>query len=383
MLAARTRAVLARSSGAYLATDDTSAAARAFRQRQAAEITNLAGVPLASWSLRLDGLVHDPAAVRAQQRTYGAPAVIAQVSLSYALQFVDDRPTTHTLWLTFVRRDGHTLVAGDDALTADGSVSWRGPWDFGPVQTARGTHTLVLGPPSAGSALLKLAGIVDAAVPAVTAVWGGGWSQRVAVIVPSSTAEFDALTGTGSTVSDLSAVAVTDGIDTVSQQPYGQRLVLAPAALAHLSTVGEGIVLRHEITHLATAADTSATTPRWLVEGFADYVANLTSGQRVGTAASELRTAVRAGSVPAALPGEADFARTGVALARAYEQSWLACRLIAARAGQDGLVRFYRSVGTSDAPADRAVATAVRDVLHESVSAFTAQWRHYLRAELS
>ncbi len=96
---------------------------------------------------------------------------------------------------------------------------------------------------------------------------------------------------------ETSAAAVTDGIDSGTGRPYGQRLVLDPTPLAALSTVGERIVLTHEITHLATAAATADITPRWLVEGFAEYVANLHTGQPVATAAARTagRRARRAG----------------------------------------------------------------------------------------
>ena len=97
--------------------------------------------------------------------------------------------------------------------------------------------------------------------------------------------------------------------------------------------------------------------------------------------AAELRADVRAGKVPTGLATESDFDTTG-AQAQAYEGSWLACRLIAARAGQDGLVRFYRLVGAQPADSDAAVAAGLRAVLHESTAAFTAQWRAYLRAQL-
>ena len=61
---------------------------------------------------------------------------------------------------------------------------------------------------------------------------------------------------------------------------------------------------------------------------------------------------------------DTDFARHRCAAV--YEQSWLACRLIAARAGQPGLVRFYR-LGRRQPGHCRpqAVAAALRAVLHE------------------
>jgi hypothetical protein len=159
--------------------------------------------------------------------------------------------------------------------------------------------------------------------------------------------------------------------------------VLNPGSLASLSAVGQGIVLRHEITHLATAASTSDTAPRWVVEGFAEYVANLTSGQPVPVAAAELRTAVDSGEIPSQLPSDSAFDDTSADVAaQAYEQAWLACRLIAARAGPAGLTRFYRLVGMADTPAAAAVSTALATVMRETPGQFTVQWRAYLQAEV-
>jgi hypothetical protein len=122
--------------------------------------------------------------------------------------------------------------------------------------------------------------------------------------------------------------------------------------------------------------------PTWLIEGMADYVGNLGSTQPVAGTAAELAAEVRAGKIPSALPSGADFTG-GARLPQAYEESWLACRLIAARAGQSGLVRFYRGVakaaGTDPAT---AVATGLRQVLHTGLAAFTAAWRSYLIGQL-
>jgi hypothetical protein len=103
----------------------------------------------------------------------------------------------------------------------------------------------------------------------------------------------------------------------------------------------------------------------------------------VRVVAAELHAAVAAGHVPAQLPSDDAFGANGSTLARAYEQSWLACRLIAQRVGQRGLVRFYRTIGTAIETKAQAVAHGFRSVLHETQSTFTAQWRAYLKTELS
>lgn len=378
MLAHHARALLAGDAGAFLADVDRGSAAAGFRTRQQQQLDNISGVPLRSWTYSTDAPVRDSKAQQAATTRYGAPAEIVHLTLTYRFVDSDAPPDRHDLWWTFVRIAGRVQIAGDDDLAGSGGVSWRGPWDFGPVVAARAGAGLALGHVSNATALPGLADDAANAVSAVDAVWGTGWARQVVVLAPATDDEFAALTG-GSADVDDSAVAVTGGIDPVKHQPYGQRVVIDPAALGQLSVTGERVVLRHEATHLATAADTAPGTPRWLVEGFAEFVAQRGSGQPVAVAASELRAEVRRGTVPSVLPPDSSFAAGAPARAAAYQQAWLACRLIADRAGTAGLVRLYRDVGTSPAAPAQAVTAAFRSVLHESVAAFTAQWRAYLR----
>ncbi|HEY8302210.1 MAG TPA: hypothetical protein VIG48_09940 [Jatrophihabitans sp.] len=351
-----------------------------FRADQTTDYASLSRLPLRVWRYAVVGEIHDGTANRSAARRYGGPVLLVHVTLLYALRGVDVVAGRHDQYLVFTQRDGHTYLAGDDAGTGETLHSWVGPWRYGPLIAVPGARSLVLGPPDRRAQLQQLARRVDAGIAAVSAVWGTRWSQRVAAVVPASAAEYTALTGAAAR--ETAAAAVTDGVDSGTGQPYGQRLVLDPTQLARLSAVGEQIVLAHEITHLATAADTADITPRWLVEGFAEYVANLHTGQPVTAAAGELRAAVRAGQVPKNLPVDAAFGASGNTLAQQYEQSWLACRLIAARAGRAGLLRFYRSIGTALAPRADAVAAAFRSVLHETERAFTVQWRAYLEEQL-
>lgn len=381
VLARHAAAVLGRSEPGFLADVDDSPAAADFLHRQWAEITAVAQVPLQSWQYAVDSPVTDRAATVAAALRLGAPALIVHLTLSYALRDVDPHPTSHDLWWTFVRRGGQVYVAGDDDMADLGGASWVGPWDFGPIVVRRGASSLVLGHPQDAAEIPRIAAAVDAAVPVVSGVWGTDWTRQVAVLVPASGAELDTLTGQGTALTDVSAVSVSDAFDS-DGSPLGQRIVVNAGAFARLTPTGLRIVVQHEVTHIATAASTGDSSPRWLVEGFAEYVGNLGSGQRVRVAAGELAADVRRGASPAALPADGDFAAGGARLPEVYEQSWLACRLIAARAGQDGLVRFYRLVGSSDEAAATAVADALRRVLHESPSAFTAQWRDYLREQL-
>jgi hypothetical protein len=377
LLQRHSQAVLSRSSAAFLVDVDTSSRAAAFRERQAAEIGALRDVPLASWEYDVDAQVNDPAATSAAAARYETPALLVRVAVSFRLNGIDATPSTHELYWTFVRRSGHTLLAGDDDLAASAGASWRGPWDFGRISVARGAASLVLGHPDSASSLPAIASAVDDAVPAVTAVIGTDWPGKVAVFVPSSAAEFAALSG-GVSSTDISAVTVFDD----PGQTRLARVVVRPNVLKTLSPTGLQIVLRHEITHVATATTTSPITPRWMIEGLAEYVGNLGSGQPIAQAASELATAVRSGAVPTRLPLDSDFSGTGTAVERVYEQSWLACRYLASRLRPAGLVALYVAVGRSSAPDDTAFGVELKGALGMSVPQFVAAWQTYLRTEL-
>lgn len=159
-------------------------------------------------------------------------------------------------------------------------------------------------------------------------------------------------------------------------------LIAVLYASSSRDAVGLRIVIRHEVTLAATWASGSDSSPIWLTEGFAEYVANLDTGQAATFAAGELTRDVRAGTIPAALPKATDFSSEQARLPRVYEQAWLACRLIAERAGQSGLVKLLRQVGASDAGVDAAVETELQSVLHMSTAQFTTAWQSYLKARL-
>jgi hypothetical protein len=153
--------------------------------------------------------------------------------------------------------------------------------------------------------------------------------------------------------------------------------------LSRLDPAGRRLVIQHELTHIATRAVTDDQMPTWLIEGFADYVGNLGSGRTSTDIAGELTAEVRAGRLPAALPADTDFDNSGGRLPQLYEEAWLACRLIADRIGQHGLVRFYLAVADAARvnPAT-ALATGLRSLLGTDPRSFTASWRTYLRTQL-
>ncbi|WP_405446833.1 hypothetical protein OG350_11170 [Streptomyces achromogenes] len=354
--------MLDRRSAALLGHDEQAYAATGTR----AQYTRLRALPLASFAYR----------VTAVRRT--ASGATADAELSYRVAGYDRAPVDARRTLTLSRTaDGHWYVATERPAREAGQQLW----DQGTVSAVRGAHSLVLGT-SGSTGLSGYARLADRAVPAVSGVWGTHWSRRVVVLVPESLAGMAALLG--APAADYKGIAaVTTGEAGGSGRAPADRVVVNPEAYAMLGDAGKQIVLTHETTHVATRADTSAATPLWLSEGYADWIGYLDTGRTPAEAAPELARAVRAGEVPRSLPDDKDFGFTSdpVKLARAYESGWLACRMIAEQWGAARLGAFYRAVG-AHAERPGAVEEALRETLDTTPQEFTTRWRTYVTTRL-
>ncbi|WP_437038246.1 hypothetical protein [Streptomyces sp. enrichment culture] len=342
--------------------------ARAFERTGAgADFGRLRAVPVAGWSYRVTAL-----------RRSGDTAT-ADAELRYSVAGYDRAPVTAGRTLRLSRdADGRWSVVEDRPA----KKSAQQLWDQGTVRIMRGTHSLVLGVGQSDRSLRGFAELADRAVPAVSDAWGARWSGRVVVFVPESLEGMAGLLGSPAS-SYRGIAAVTTGETGAPARAPADRIIVNPDAFALLGSLGEQVVVTHETTHVATRARTTAATPLWLSEGFADWVGYRSVGRTPAEAAPELARAVDQGRLPAALPDDEDFGFTGDAgrLARAYESGWTACRLIADRWGESRLRAFYRAVGEHDKRAG-AVEAAMREVLGTTPEAFTEQWRGYLRTQL-
>jgi hypothetical protein len=381
LLARRRKAVLRHDANAFLATDDP--AQPRFRAQQRREFAALTAVPLASWDYDIDLGLGLPLTPQAQR--YGAPAFApAQFDIRYAIKGFDDKATSLTQTPTFVQRASGWYVASFDDFAKAGNPSSPGIWDFGPLRVARARGVLVIGHPQSSTLLRQIAELTTESIPKVTEVWGRNWSRSVVVLVPSTQRELGAIVGDSE---DLDQIAALTSAEVTScpgaPNPVGARIAINPHNWPTLSPLGRRIVIAHELTHVATRADTNSCMPTWLIEGFADYVGYGQASLPVNAIAAELAADVRSGRVPASLPPAADFDGGSKRLAQAYEGGLLACRLIASMVGGRGLVRFYTAVGTSPASPARALGSALRAILHLTPAQFTARWRQYLRTQLS
>ncbi|MEV8591858.1 hypothetical protein [Streptomyces sp. NPDC052012] len=360
---AEVQSLLDRRARAVLAHDPTAYARTGTR----AGYDNLRAVPLADWSYRLTAL----------DRT--GDTATAQADLSYRVEGHDRSPVTTTRTLRLSRdADDRWRVESDRPAKKSGQQLW----DQGTVRTARGDRSLVLGVGRSPAELRDYAELADRAVPAVSDAWGRSWPRQVVILVPESLQDMGGLLNSPAS-SYRGIAAVTTGETGTGERAPADRIIVNPDAFGLLGDSGRQVVLTHETTHVATRAHTTAATPLWLSEGFADWVGYRSGDRTPPEAAPELAYAVGRGDVPTALPGDEDFGFSGDAdrLARAYESGWLACRLIADRWGEDRLGEFYRTVGAHKQRAG-AIEHAMKTVLGTTPEAFTTQWRDYLRSEL-
>jgi len=379
LLRARGRAVLQRDRSAFLATVDPRR--KAFREEQGDLFDALAGVPLTAWSYRVDAdqVQRADRTLDARYGTWWAP----QVTLLHALKGIDEDPSESPQHLTFVERADRWYIASDSDFADRGDASTRGLWDGGRVVAVSGRHSLVLGHPGSRAEMRRLARDVDAAVPRVSEVWGTGWSQRVAVLVPGSQRELGQIVHAGGDLTPIAALALAGPVRGGTAQG-GDRVLVNPPNLARLSGLGRRVVLAHEVTHVAARAATGPLVPSWLAEGLADHVGYLGAGVPVRLAASELREDVLAGRLPKRLPTDADFDSDNPDLAEAYEQAWLAVELLVRRYGERRFLTLYRDLGARR-EGDRADALqdALQEVLGIGTARLVADWRASLPGTLS
>ncbi len=211
--------------------------------------------------------------------------------------------------------------------------------------------------------LTRIAAEISGAVDAVVGFWGDDWNREIVIVATDSDAQFAAETrNTAGLVNDVAAATVADGFDPARRVVTGERIVFAPGG----NTMSAGplrIVLRHELFHYASRADTAADAPRWLTEGVADYV-------------GRPQTPVRGQEAMAArLPSDADFDATGQQLSAAYDRAWLFARFVADSYRPPTLRRLYL---LACGPGHPDPATAVSVALGTPVQDVLSRWQRWL-----
>lgn len=322
----------------------------------------------------LAGLVDNAARARVDDFTLryvddeGAPAAdgawTAAVDATWRFRGFDRTTAAAEVRARLVEEGDRVALAGFG--DSGGSGGLEPVWLSGPVEVRRTPQTLVLVDGSAADAD-RYATRAAAAVPTVRRVLPG-WRRGLVVEVPASSRALERAVG-GEPGSYDQIAAVTTSADG-SRVPDAPVHVFAnPDVYDGLRRTGAQVVMSHEATHVATGAWNSST-PLWLLEGFADYVALRDTGLPVERAAAQAIRDARRSGPPRSLPDAAAFGTSTPRLGATYEAAWLAVRRIAKQAGEPALVRFYLAADRGR-PLERALPATTGLTL----ARLTADWR--------
>lgn len=332
----------------------------------------------------------DPADLDARQKL--ADLVANSVALKvadFSLRFVDEDATASAglpegQWAAAVettwRFDGFdtdaartevtfTFTQADDRLTLVDIGGGDRPsplWMDTLLRVARTATTLVL-VDGTQETLTRYARLAEAAVPVVRRVLPQ-WRTGLVVEVPGSAMVLD--TTLGVTPGEYSAIAaVTTAVDGSISDTSPIHVFVNPHVYGKLRDQGGQVVMSHEATHVATDAVRSST-PLWLLEGFADYVALRDIDLPLSVTAGQIADQVRKDGAPAQLPGRAEFDTQTSHLGATYEGAWIACRLLARIGGEDALVELYRRASRGE-----ALDASLQQVFGFGEKGLTSRWR--------
>ncbi|MDH2416762.1 hypothetical protein [Nocardioides sp. CER19] len=265
---------------------------------------------------------------------------------------------------------GFAVSDGKAGITGIGGGAQRSPlWLTEPLHVRTGAGVLALGPDAAN--VQRYSALAQRAVTIVGRVVTG-WAGPLVVEVPRSEAALDAALGADAGTY-AGVAAVTASVDGSTAEDAPVHVFVNPEVMSTLDKQGAQIVISHEATHAATNAPSNTHRPIWLTEGFADYVALRDVHLPITTTAGQIIAQVRKSGPPARLPDQSDFNSHSDSFGAEYEAAWLVCRVIADRAGEQGLVEVYDRVGAGE-----DLDTVLRDVLGVGTEGLTHLWQRRL-----
>jgi len=385
MFARRAKAVRERDRAAFLADLDPTQGE--FLRRQGQVFDSLGKLEFSHWSYQRSGDSYSPGNVGFARYGRIADLWLPVLYLRYQLAGLDVAPVGRRVVYTVVRRDGRWWIGGDtdlDATTSSGTSVRVDPWENGPIVVQRATHGIVIGHPADRAAIGAIRRAVDDAVRHVTSYTGRRkWNGKVVVVLPTDDDELDRILENPTTFYDFAAVARPLGTiprGSEDERFAGSRVVINPAGFDADSEFTT-LLIRHEITHVALFRRTGPLSPKWLVEGVAEYVGNAGSRLPPEVLAARLSEQVAARGAPASLPTDSDFGLIDDA-SIGYNTAWLLCRYVVARWGRTALFRLHDAMGTPtglDRPGEK-YPRALRSVLGTTEEALLDGWRRYVVA---
>jgi hypothetical protein len=375
LLARREDAVKTKNPTEFMADVDPADPAVVRRERQLYD--NLTKIPFALFHYEL--LPYSAAMQRLLSQSdrdkFHQAAAVGSVQLDYRIQGIDSK-TVATPWVPIFGYGSNRWrivgEAGGNDLTFGANAQ---PWDAAGaitvVHSRRVVAVLSADDVARGAFLLDLA---EKGLDQVARTRSGGWDGKVFVTAVQDQRIFDRyFADSPERVAQVAAIAVPyydhvpgwpgDPVYAATRIVFNpQELSAQPEELAH--------DLSHEFTHAAMGRVTSGYTPRWLVEGFAEYTAyhgQDVSKAWIGRALGNLDTSK-------GLPDDEAFYKEP----RNYVGAWLACKMIAERYGVAKLIGLYAAFQTTTTDTE-----AIQRVLGVGKSTLDGQWQQYIAAQRS
>lgn len=345
----------------------------ALGRRWLARVDHARGVPLASYSLRLDESLPDLATDRLRS-AHPEPVQVVYVVEEHAIEGFDEAgPAAEDLFLTLVRDEARGwLIADDRDAEPLGLVSVDHLWDHGPVVATREGPVLALHHPETDVG--ALVGEARRALAAAADRWPLPWSERVPILVPRDEDELAELLHVTFDLSNFIAFATATSTGELGDHDLtGTRVVINPARFLDRSTATRELILIHELVHAATRPVAGPMVPSWLEEGVAQAL-----GEQRSTTGTRLLDALATDDVR--LPTDAEFTVGGRdRIFLSYQQAWGFLDHLVARFGRDQVARFYEAVGegSEGRPGTEAwhVDRAAEEVLGAPLAALVDAWR--------
>jgi hypothetical protein len=309
---------------AFLATVDDDALQ--FVATQARWFDNLSAMPVGR--VRLDPVEERPAS--AEAAGVGTDAEELRLAVDFTMQLVGFEPhsVTQRLLYTFRQVGDEVRLVNDRDAARDRRAGWLpDPWDVGDVVVRESGSILAFfdedTAPYADSVMTDLRASQETVLAAVP-----GWSGQLVAY------DISDLTGleerSPMRVWETGGVAYPVPVRPGSTKVAAYRFIVNPE-VAHNSLRRE-FLLRHEVAHIALAGRDDAS-PRWLVEGAAEYVSRTQYDARRQRLMAAYGVAHLASSVPVLANGAEFYADPDVH----YAMAAAACTYLAATRGSGAL----------------------------------------------
>ncbi len=355
LVAAREQALEDGDREAFLATIDP--AAEDFARSQARWWDNLARLPATDLGLTLgdEGVM---------TRVHGDGDLQLPIDFTMRLDGYDDHAVTQPLVYTFVGDEDEVLLTSDRNLQNDALTGWiPAPWDVTAIEVTESDGVLAVFDEKTSDEATELQADIVAARDDIAPLLPP-WSGQVVAYDISDVDAIDRMSAME--IDDTAGVAFP-----VQRRPGSEKVAAYRFAVNPRHTdagVERRLLFRHELVHVAMATDDDAS-PRWLVEGAAEFVAraaewDVTIRRRI---AAEQLTGVS----PAPLAIGRDFYQVDPDVN--YAVANLVCDYLASTRGEGVLWDLMRAFRREEAVFAGDVEDVVRAELGLSTSELSAE----------